>query len=156
NVFYDGANDQLYAGDYSNNRVLVFNMSGGITSAMNSSDVLGQLDDGDSPVFTTQVSNLYPNRRGLFNPWFASIDAVGHRLFLADFNNNRVVVYNLDSTNQISSRAMSNVLGQPNFRSNTSISSQTGLGLPAASSYDAVNSRLFVTDYGNQRILVYN
>src|ERR1019366_503681 len=127
-----------------------------ITNNQSGNDLLGELNDLDQPYYTKTGANNGPNNRGLNNPYGIAIDAVAHRLFVADYNNNRVVVYTLDSGNNIQSRVMTNVLGQPDLSSNGSATTQSGMYWPYGVAYDAANARLFVADYTNNRVLVHN
>jgi hypothetical protein len=65
-------------------------------------DVLGHLPATYVPTFTqgTAQSNFgTPNNFGLFDPTSTALDTVNHRLYVADIDNNRVLVYQLSATN---------------------------------------------------------
>jgi DNA-binding beta-propeller fold protein YncE len=87
-----------------------------------------------------------------------ALDSTNHRLFVVDPLNSRVLVWNLNSSNQFSPSSMiaSNVLGQPDFRTGNNFNtSQSLMYFPEALAFDAVNNRLFVVDTDNSRVLVY-
>ncbi len=95
---------------------------------------------------------------GLNNVYDVAIDGVNHHLYAADGNNNRVLVYNLNSDNSISDTTADYVLGQTNF---TNVTCNTGgktlstLCLPKAVKVDTTNHLLYVADSTNTRVLIY-
>ena len=142
---YDATNDRLFVADSSSNRVLVFSLAGGITSGMNASHVLGQADFVSGTNAVTQ-SRMY-SPRGLY------YEASNQRLFVADILNRRVLVFNL-SSGIINGMNASYVLGQTDFTSRVSATTQSGMSTPSGLVYDNGNQRLFVID-GN-RVLVFD
>ena len=123
------------------------------------SDVIGQTDAGGNAVFTTSGSDdntASPNAKGVHYPQGSALDIAGHRLFVADCANNRVLIYDLDSENNMTSRSAAGVLGQPNLTANTGATTQGGLSCPVAPSYDAAHRRLFVVDHQNDRVLEFD
>jgi Putative Ig domain len=92
----------------------------------------------------------------LSGPRDNTLDAVNHRLFVADYNNSRVLVYDLDSNNQIQSQTASFVLGQPNFTTSNTNAGQAGMAAPKGVIYDSAHNRLFVADTNNARVLVFD
>jgi len=146
-IAVDASSNRLFVSDERNQRVLIYDLSSGITNGMNASYVLGQANFTDSVSGTTQ-SNM-DTTMGL------SYDATHKRLFVADLYNYRVLVYDLSGsiTNGMDA---SYVLGQPNFTSSNPGSGQNGMDRVYDASYDAVHDRLFVTDLGNSRILVFD
>jgi DNA-binding beta-propeller fold protein YncE len=118
-------------------------------------DLLGQYDDSltnPQPVYTKSAQNNGPNQLGLSAPSYSAIDPVHHRLFVSDTVNNRVLVYTLTSTNNISVHIASYVLGQANFYTNAGGASNRPYGLANDSTHD----RLFVAYYVSNRVLVYD
>ncbi len=124
--------------------------------AYNASDVIGQLNADDTPNYTKALSFNDPNARGFNIPISVAIDTQRHRLFVAEYGNNRIVVYNLDSNNNISSRVQSNVIGQPDLNSYAAATSQTGLHNPWDLAIDVSGGRLFAADQANNRVLVFD
>lgn len=149
----------------------------GGTGVYQAKDLLGQLDDthvhvpipGISPIdFMAAYDNNRPpiNDRGLAPHSTASVvDTINHRLFVSDFFNYRVLVFNLDSSNNLVDRSADFVLGEPDLFTRS-------LTPAAANSFDAgggsfgtgsggmdidlVHQRLFVADAGNNRVLVFD
>src|ERR1039458_8017576 len=114
----------------------------------NASGLLGQ---------TTYTQALATSTaQGLDFPVGTALDSVNHRLFVADVLNNRVLIYNLDTENNIATTTASYVLGQTNFTSNTATTIQDGLYWPIMPQYDPINQRLFVLEFKNSRVLVFN
>ncbi len=125
---------------------------------MPASDVLGQYNDSvtnPQPIFTKGAQNG-GGALGLNWPHDVLVDTTGHRLFVVDSVNNRVLVYPLDSGNNLTSHAPTYVLGQPDFVSIVAVVTQSGLSTPLSLAYDSANSHLFVGDYGNSRILIFD
>lgn len=122
------------------------------------SDVLGQLDGSSNPDFTTgNINNVAaPNTIGFSSPWSTIVDSVRHRLFVSDASNNRVLVFTLDSTNNITSNVATSVIGQPNFTTNSTALTANGFSAPHNLAYDPTGDRLFVADTNNFRVLVFD
>ncbi|MGH7250162.1 MAG: putative Ig domain-containing protein, partial [Minisyncoccia bacterium] len=75
---------------------------------------------------------------------------------MVDSNNNRVLVFDVATSTIHDGEDAENVLGQPDFTSNNVTTTQSGLNFPDDAVYDSVDNRLFVTDQGNSRILVFD
>ncbi len=144
-VAYDPVNNRLFVSEINNNRVLVFNVAA-ITNGMNASYVLGQ------PNFTS--NNSVTTKNGMSWPAGMIYDKNLNRLFVAEVNNNRALVFNLSPI--ANGMNASNVLGQPDFVSNTAATTQNGMRQPVAFAYDPALKRLFVSDYFNHRILTFD
>ncbi|MBI4458264.1 NHL repeat-containing protein, partial [Candidatus Uhrbacteria bacterium] len=144
-VTYDAAGQRLFVTDSNNARVLVFDLSGGITNGMNATNVLGQAN------FTTAITTT--TQSGVNSPYGSAYDAAGQRLFVSD--DKRVLVFDLSGgiTNGMNA---SNVLGQADFTSNASATTQSGMSISQDVAYDGTDNRLFVADYGNSRVLIFN
>src|SRR5262249_3479510 len=115
---YDSTNSRLFVSEFSNNRVTVF-PTGNIKNAENANDVLGQFTSYSSdaaPNYTSGCVNNGPGDVGFSTPLGMAMDTVNHRLFVADAFNNRVLVFTLNGSNQISSKTAANVIGQPDFK----------------------------------------
>ncbi len=140
----DSVHHRLFVADQGN-RVLVFNTAS-ITNEMAASNVLGQLDFDSTTAATTQS--------GMSQPHGMAYDPIHDRLFVADANNSRVLVFNTSSISN--GMNASHVLGQPNFTSHASATTQSGMANPWGVVYDSVLDRLFVAELGNNRVLVFN
>src|SRR5665213_2818338 len=157
---YDPTDDHLFIDDQLNNRVLVFNVATStIANDENAIGELGQYDQYGNPEYTTNggFNNLTPTAETLNDPeGNLALDSVNHRLFVADSLNERVLVFPLDANGNITSPSASYVLGQSSFTSNTATTTQNGLGYLEGVAYDSANQRLFVVDFNNSRIMVFN
>jgi len=124
---------------------------------LNATDAIGQLDTAGDPVYTTQTADDAGLNGLVFQePIGIDIDTTNHRLFVPDRKNNRVLVFNLNTSNQLVDWAADYVLGQLNFSSSTGATTQIGLNNPRYLAYDSTNNRLFVNDYSNHRVIVYD
>jgi hypothetical protein len=141
----------LAVADTDNNRILIWNTIPS-TNGKAADIVIGQTD------FTKNGISVPPNSRTLRGPqgvWFQ-----GGKLFVADTQNHRVLIYN--SVPTTNGKEADVVLGQPDF--NTFVqpniaeaaveAKATNLLNPVAVTSDGV--RLFVTDLGHNRVLVWN
>lgn len=141
-VHSDGT--RLLVADSGNSRILIWNTIP-TTDAEAADLVLGQ------PNMTT---NTY-NNGGTSAQSLAAAEAVvtnGTRVFVSDNNNNRILVWNSFPT--ADQEAADVVIGQPDMTSDTSGGDADSLNYP----YMAVpsNGSLLVSDYGNNRVLVWN
>ena len=79
------------------------------------------------------------------NPYFLGIDAVNGHLFVADYNNNRVLLF-INAQLKSNSANADVVFGQIDFTSSASTCSNNILNVPIEPFYDAVSDSLFVSD----------
>lgn len=135
---------RLLVADTSSNRVLVW-MSMPTSDTDAPDYVLGQANFTSKSTATTQA--------GLSKPVDVASDGVD--VFVADRDNNRVLVYRNFWITPSNGKAASVVFGQPNFTSGGATTSQSGLDEPWSISVDSRN-RLVVADRGNDRVLVWN
>src|SRR5271167_2501614 len=138
----------LVVADTDNNRVLIWN-SIPTTNNQPADVVVGQ------PDFAT-IKPVTLDNKSFRSP--QGVWLQGGRLFVADTQNHRVMVFNSIPTSN--GMAADYVLGEPNF--NTAPSAQTvfitaaanNLFYPASVTSDG--TRLFVADLGNNRVLIWN
>ena len=141
-VWSDGA--KLIVDDAQNNRVLIFNNipNGNYASA---DIVIGQVDLNSNISYPIN-SNTVVNARGIYSD--------GTRLFLAD--NHRIIVFNNVPTSNNASADV--VIGQVDFTHNSA--NQGGAvdesTLNIVAGIFADDRRLIVSDYSNNRVLIYN
>ena len=145
----------LYVSDTANNRILIITLN---LSAFSDSKIIGFFDSLNNP---NGNPGVFPSGFGFSNsayPGGAVVDSAGHRLFVADSFNNRVLVFQLDSNNRISSPDASYVLGQPDFTTNDPQQGQMGFGnkFIAGLTFDPVYQRLFAPDSLDNRVLVFD
>lgn len=147
-LVFDVANTRLFVADYNNNRVLVFNTSS-ISNGMNASYVLEF-----AGTFTDATCN--DSQSGLCDPAALAYDSANTRLFVADQDDNRVMIFNVAPGSIANGENASNVLGQTGYSMNGHGHTQSTLNAPQALAYDPVNTRLFVADTSNNRVMIFN
>lgn len=145
--------NKMIVSDCMNNRILIYNSIP--TSNFPRADVvIGQPNMFEN---TANQNLAHAEANTLHCP--LDIDSDGTQLFVSDWLNNRVLIYHTIPTNNNASADV--VIGQPNMQSG---STNQGLGhpeaytlsQPAAVSYDPGYNKLFISDLGNSRILIYN
>lgn len=158
---YDRDNNLLYVTDSYSNRVLQFDVAT-ISNGEDAIDVLGQSNGTyNGSTFTKSFTSNYQfdglGYIGLSQPGGTAIDAVNHRLYIADTSNNRVLVHTLNSDNTLADRFPDYVLGQPGFHDRFSAGTTAALmSGPRAVAIDEANNRLYVADTGNNRVMVFD
>ncbi len=136
------AEANVYVADSGNNRIVIWN-SPINTNGQTANSVLGQ---------TWFFSNSAGTSSTAMNrPQGVSIGSNGE-LYVADSNNNRVLVWN--TAISISGQAANLVLGQTSFTTSSAGVSPTKLSLPSAIS--TYGSYTLIADTQNNRIVVYN
>jgi len=144
-VAVDPTTYKVFVADYGNNRVLRFASLFALTNGASAEAVLGQPDFTSNAAHATQI--------GMDGPAGVFVDASG-RLWVADFTNNRVLRF--DNASKIASGANANVvLGQPDFTSNISATTQSGMYSPWGVFVDS-GGRLWVAEFGNNRVLRFD
>jgi DNA-binding beta-propeller fold protein YncE len=145
---YDPAAQNLFVTDgWFNHRVLVYNLSGGISDGMAASHVIGE------PDFTT--FGFTADEAGMNRPYGLAFDTVHKRLFVADILTNRVTVFDL-SGGISDGMPASYVLGQPDFASYGFSATDSTMNSPLALTYDSSLDRLFVSEQFNNRVTVFD
>jgi sugar lactone lactonase YvrE len=137
---YVDANGSLWVADQSNSRILRFDNAASLSSGSPADGILGVTGSH----VTTQSNFFYP--AGVYG------DA-GGRIYVADYYNNRVLIFNNASTLANGANA-NNVLGQTNFTNAGTNLSATGLNTPQFVFVSA--TQLFIADAVNNRIIVQN
>ena len=145
-IWSDGT--MLVVADAGNNRVLIWNKiptSNGAPADV----VVGQAD------FTTASILEPPTAQSFNNPGDVASD--GTSLYVEDSSNNRILVYSPFPTSN--NPAASIVLGQADF---THSAKNAGQPSPSAQTLNfpfgmsIIGTQLFVSDYGNNRYLIFN
>jgi DNA-binding beta-propeller fold protein YncE len=144
---FDPDNSYLYVSDSGLDRVLVFDVSS-ITNNEPAIHVLGQgdFDIGNNSNAVDQSTLDYPT--GL------ALDSQNNLLYVADSQNNRVMVFDVSSITD--GEPAVNVLGQVDFLSEGTALTATGMNLPHAVTVDSLNDKLYVADKQNFRVLVFD
>jgi hypothetical protein len=137
-VWSDGT--RVLVADATNNRVLIWNAFPTVSAAP-ADIVLGQSDSMSRTGLTTQSGLLGPG----------NVTSNGIQIFVADANNNRVMVWNAFPDSDGAPADV--VLGQPDFTSNASGTSVNTMNLPFG--VQAAGTRLIVSDTLNNRVLIY-
>ena len=146
-VYTDGT--KLYIADTFNNRVLIYNPVP--TSDNAPADVVvGQ------PDMTSNAMNQGGSVAAHTLDYPYSVCTDGTKLYIADYYNHRVLIYNPVPT--LNNASADVVVGQPNMTSN---SSNQGGSVAANSLYHpssiyADGAKLYIADYFNHRVLIYN
>lgn len=128
---------------FLHNRIMVFDVAS-ITDGEPAIHVLGQED------FTSNETGAGPDK--LNSPFDLAYDPVTQRLFVADSENNRVLVYDMAVIED--GEPAVHVLGQTNFNSNGPATTAFGMSAPKGLAF--ANNILTVGDTGNHRVLVFN
>jgi NHL repeat len=137
---------RLYVAEPVNHRVLIWNALPTVNGKA-ADIVLGQPD-----MMSNTANNGGLGAQTFSSPTFAYTS--GSKLFVADSNNHRVLIWNTLPT---TTRAPADVvLGQPNMTSGTAVApTARTLRSPVGVHVDA-NGRLYVVDSGNSRIVYWN
>jgi len=153
---FNPTTNKLFVSDNAN-RITLFDVAT-ITDGEAAVDLIGQYNSIDdlTPVYTTSSTNMSPNALELGYPENIALDVVGHRLFISDYGNHRVLVHTLDSDNELVDYVADYVLGQTDFKGSSSADTQSGLESPMGLAYDAVNQRLFVAEEIGNRVKVFD
>ena len=134
---------RLFVADTRNNRVLIWNTIP-TTNYAPADVVVGQPDMYSS---TTRCS-----QRGL--AWPMSVATDGQKLYVADTNNNRVLIWNTIPTTNYQPADI--VLGQPDFDSWELPDETTPSSMVHPWSVETDGQRLYVADTGQSRVLIWN
>jgi hypothetical protein len=112
--------------------------------------------NGASAKFVLGQKNLKSAKNGVGSKSFHTPTAVfvaGNQLLVNDYGNNRVLIWNkLPTKNDAPANV---VVGQPDFTSNDSATSQSGLDSPELGLIVA-GGKLLVADRNNNRIMIWN
>jgi uncharacterized repeat protein (TIGR01451 family) len=143
NGVFVSADGRLFVVDGFNHRVMIWN-SIPTTNGAPADVVLGQ------PNFTSSAPAT--SATGMNSPWGVWVARTGE-LLVADFENNRVLVWN--SVPTTNGAPANRVIGQPNFTSNGPATSASGMYGPQGVSVSPAGE-LAVGEFYNHRVLLYN
>ncbi len=134
---------KLLVMDSNNNRILIWDTFP--TANKQAADhVLGQATFVGNSSGTTAST--------LSTGGFANVSSNGTQIFVADYGNNRALIWNsFPTTNGVAADV---VLGQAAFTTNTGGTTASTMGSPAG--ITNYGSQLFISEYGNQRVLIFN
>ncbi len=139
-----GADGRVWVADRYNHRVLRFDNAASLGNGANANAVLGQSD------FTTKTVTATA-QGGMNFPYNLAIDSAHDVLWVADSSNNRVLRFD-GAASKPNGAAADGVLGQINFTSIASATSQAGMFTPFAVSVEN-SGRIWVADAANYRVL---
>lgn len=143
---YDATNSRLYVSEYTGNRVKIYDTTS-LATNMNATYVIGQANWTGAAAANTQI--------GLNGPRGVAVDVSGQRIFIANQGSNRTTVYSSASLSTFS-LAATNVLGQASYTGAAGATTQITESGPIGVAFDATNNRIFVNEYNNSRVTVYN
>lgn len=173
-IDFDTAGERAFVADLHNHRILIFDVSGGFTTDMGAAFVLGQPDFATGAAVDTnpyQYNNNTPNlvfgcqegvsACGMSRAFAVAYDAGNDRLFASDFDNNRILVWDISAlTNGMPATW---VIGQQDLVSGavnapcaTGTDLACGLNGPTELALDADTQTLFVADSENHRVLTFD
>lgn len=141
--------DRLFVSDTGNNRIMVFDIT--VATLTNGPTALNELGQDN---FSKSDAKTYQDR--FYTPLGLAVEPETNRLFVADYVNNRVMVFDVATITDGESAI--NVLGQTNFESSNIGGGPAGLHNPYDVSYDPGfgTQRLFVSDSSNNRAIVFD
>lgn len=160
-VAVDQNTGRIYVSESFSHKVSIFDPSTDTEQPPYAEEVItaiGQYNEDGTNSFTSNLANnnQQSGKNSLFLPNNGELDAEKHRLFVADTENNRVLVFNLDENNQLIDRDADYVIGQPDFRTTTARAGEDGLRLPMDVAFDSDKDILYVADSANARVLVFD
>ena len=140
--------DSSYLAPPNNNRVLIYNDLAALRNRKPQDELIPADVVVGQPDFTTSEAGTSAAK--MFQP--AAVATDGTRLLIAEWGNNRVLIYNqIPAQNGVAADV---VIGQQSFTSSDFGTSASRLRRPNGVATDG--TRLFVSDTLNNRVLIYN
>lgn len=145
-AFALGAIFHLDAGAYSSN-------------GQNAIDGIGQTTSDGQVSYVSATANN-PMNVGMNGPAGTAVDATRHLVYIADANNNRILVFQLNSDNSFPDYKADFVIGQASFNATTvnrgtGVPSIRSLSNPTKIAVEPESGDLYVADAGNNRVLIF-
>ncbi|KPA19200.1 secreted protein containing Dystroglycan-type cadherin-like protein [Candidatus Magnetomorum sp. HK-1] len=139
--------NHLFVSELFNNRVICFKNVSSKNYTANADIVLGQPNFGSNTPNTSKKEMNYPVS--------LAMDVYG-RLYVAEMNNNRILIFN-DAINKPQKDGSADfVIGQKDFDSKDVGSTDNGLNNPSSINFDLSSNYLWVADSKNNRILSFS
>lgn len=141
---------RLYVMQENSHRIVVFENAALLPDGAPADYIWGQ------PDFTTGTAANPPSATSYNTPRAMYVDEARETVWVADFNNHRVLRYDINYFNTLlvgNNPIPANVLGQESFTSGGSGLSSTKLNGPNGVAVDPVTGKVFVADRTNHRIL---
>ena len=148
-VAVDVARGKLYVADRLNNRVLRY------AYPVTANNPVAQIVFGQPNFTSSAVNNGGLSASSLNTPTDILVDQSNGDLWVSDYLNNRVLRFAAAHAIAVNQPAATQVLGQPNFTSNGASVTQNGMSQPHGLALE-VGGRLWVADYGNNRIVRFD
>lgn len=164
-VALDTVDHRLFVSDQYNSRVLIFKL----TDDNRILDRTAHWVLGEPDVYTGKLWDI--SARNMLIPYGLAYDELNKRLFVGDGWHDRVLVFDADPNRMKTYEEASVVIGQPDFTTIKLAAGTTGVDFqilgadrgiggggssPLAMDFDEKGQRLFLTDSGNNRVLVYD
>ncbi len=148
-VWSDG--EKVIVADSSNHRLLIWT-SFPTTNYQPADLVLGQTD------FVSNIANkggaISASGFDSGSDQWSSVSSNGIQIFYSDYGNNRILVWNsYPDSNGLDADI---VLGQSNFISGGALNPPSASSLNGVGGISVHQSQFFITDYGNNRILIFD
>lgn len=135
-----------------------FHVQAAGSDGQNAESLIGQNDQAGSPSYTISTANN-PVNKGMDSPLDSAVDTTDHLFYAVDRNNNRVLVFSLNSDNTFPDYVADYVVGQADFlgalANRGSTPTNKTLSGPKAVALDSAG-KLYVADTNNNRVLIYN
>lgn len=156
---FDPVYQRLILPDYSSlgppgARILVFDVA---------PETLDELERGELPEAIAVLGQPHFDTwdPGLSRSKIASrarvvIDPERQLAFVVDGSNNRILVWDIHPDRLESGMDAMAVIGQPDFDSNAATTTRSGLSRPSDLAYNPERQELFISDTGNNRVMVFD
>lgn len=144
-VAVDPVSGKVFVSQSGQNRILRYASGAALVNGANAEAVIGQSN------YTSDGFDVTATR--LSSPYGLDIDAAG-RLWVADYSNNRVLMFENAANLPEFDAAADLVLGQANFTSNANVNSQVGMTGPTGVHVDAAGN-LWVADFNGNRVIMF-
>ncbi len=141
---------RLYVIQENSHRITIFENAASLPNGAPADYIWGQAD------FTSGNAGTPPTASNFNTPRAMFVDEARENVWVADFNNHRVLRFSVDYFNSLmvtnNPQALS-VIGQDNLTTGTSGLSASKLNGPNGVTMDPVSGKVFVTDRSNHRVL---
>ncbi|MGH8047451.1 MAG: NHL repeat-containing protein [Chthoniobacterales bacterium] len=149
-ISVDPVSGKVFVADTGNNRVLRYASAASLVNGATPEIVIGQVNF--SSYTANQGNVLTPSQTSLSAPADVFVDATG-RLWVADTNNNRVLLFE-NASNLFNTPFADRVYGQPDFGTATAAATQSKLASPNGVCVDPAGT-LWVADTGSHRVMAW-
>lgn len=148
-VAVDPTTGKVFVADHDNHRVLRFASQAALKNGANAEAVFGQVNFSGAQA--NQNGGAVPSQTSLSGPSDVFVDDAG-RLWVADTNNNRVLMFLAASSLFSAPIYADRVFGQPDFATALPAPTSTTLAGPTGVNVDSLGT-LWVADTGSHRVV---